>query len=108
MINNFCERYGKEIGTIDEKIYHAFPTIECLLHDSLETELRDLGFGYRAKYIANSMHIIKENGGIDWLFSLRSLTYPETKAKLLKLTGGIHLFSTNHNKLDLKLRIVYV
>jgi hypothetical protein len=32
-----------------------------------EKQLRDLGFGYRALYIVESVKIIKDKGGINWL-----------------------------------------
>ncbi|KAJ3129308.1 8-oxoguanine glycosylase ogg1 [Nowakowskiella sp. JEL0407] len=86
MIEKLCEKYGKYIDTLDDKKYYAFPTIDSLCGDNIEQELRDLGFGYRAKYVAKTAKDLKEKG-VDWLFSLRTQPYEDVKAELLKFHG---------------------
>merc|ERR1719320_585540 len=67
MVENMCTKYGKPVATVvtpegDEgsepgsKCYYAFPEIEALVErgPALESDLRGLGFGYRAGYIAST------------------------------------------------------
>ncbi|MFH5835572.1 DNA-3-methyladenine glycosylase family protein [Proteiniclasticum sp. C24MP] len=56
-IRKISEKYGKEIASAGEKHY-AFPTPEEL-SQATEKELRDLGVGYRAKYIYETVQAIR-------------------------------------------------
>jgi N-glycosylase/DNA lyase len=47
MIEKLCENYGQEVGQVDGKAYFSFPTVSELSDDGVESELRNLGFGYR-------------------------------------------------------------
>lgn len=81
-VENLCIHYGKYIATIDNKAYYDFPTPEALTTPppkipSVESHLRALGFGYRAKYIATTASLIaNEKGGLPWLDSLRNPLAP--------------------------------
>lgn len=80
------------MATLDETEFYDFPTLDQLLSEPNNTEsiLRELGFGYRAKYIANTAKMIKSDHaplGELWLHTLRSVTYPEAKASLIQLQG---------------------
>jgi N-glycosylase/DNA lyase len=82
---------------------HDFPTPESLNEKKVEAHLRELGFGYRAKYIAETARIIAQDKPSEWLDSLRnpdfpafnavaivdgpSSTYKDAQAALLSLTG---------------------
>jgi len=70
MIDNLCKNYGDPIAKLKGVTYYSFPTISQLMK-ATEDELRNLGFGYRAKYIVDATIYIEEKGGIDWLFALR-------------------------------------
>ena len=73
MVENMCTRYGEPVATIvtpnddvngeaaDSKCYYAFPEIEALVDQgtALEADLRALGFGYRAAYIAKTAQQLK-------------------------------------------------
>ncbi|KAI8823472.1 DNA N-glycosylase [Fimicolochytrium jonesii] len=99
MVNNLCINYGPYIGTVPghPHPYHGFPSVARLAGDGMESELRKLGFGYRAKYIMKAAQYIMEketalktdagdsNGG--WLENLRHLPYEECRAELIKLAG---------------------
>lgn len=101
MVENMCTRYGEPVATIvtpdddvngeaaDTKCYYAFPEIEALVDQgtALEADLRALGFGYRAAYIAKTAQQLKDSGGRAYLESVRGMEYVEAKAELLKLTG---------------------
>lgn len=54
MISRLCAQYGTKLGTVDGEVYHAFPTLEQL-RAADEGKLRELGFGYRAKYLPRAI-----------------------------------------------------
>ena len=88
MVEKLCDNYGEKVMELDGKTYFSFPTIESLAATGVEEKLRQLGFGYRAKYINQSaQHIHNDKGGVEWLFSLREKPYGEAKAELMKLHG---------------------
>lgn len=58
MFNAMAERYGTEHEINDKKVYE-FPTPEQL-SEATEEELRELGIGYRAKYIVETVKQFEE------------------------------------------------
>jgi N-glycosylase/DNA lyase len=76
MVEKLCTNYGDLVATIDDRSYHDFPAPEALTGKDVEARLRELGFGYRAKYICQTAVMVseKEKG---WLDSLRN---PESPA----------------------------
>lgn len=73
MAAKLCLHYGPYLGTIDGVPYHDFPSPAALATDSVEAHLRELGFGYRAKYIARTARmIVHEKGGLAWLENHRN------------------------------------
>ncbi|KAK7504360.1 hypothetical protein BaRGS_00004226 [Batillaria attramentaria] len=87
MVEKLCENYGSPVAIVDGKMYHSFPAISSLAVDGVEERLRELGFGYRAKFIATSARYITENHGEEWVASLRQRPYEEAKTELMKLCG---------------------
>ncbi|KAI9253894.1 DNA glycosylase [Phascolomyces articulosus] len=92
MVQNLCIHYGPEIVTLDGVTYYDFPSIETLAKlkkGVLEEKLRQLGFGYRAKYIAQTTLQVyaKEQEQKDWLMSLRHASYSDAKQALVSLSG---------------------
>eukprot|EP00127_Corallochytrium_limacisporum_P005898 Clim_evm43s214 gene=Clim_evmTU43s214 len=90
MVTKLCKEYGDLIGTdaSDGQEWYAFPKITQLTGDDIEQRLRDLGFGYRAKFIVQSARQLNERGGIPWLYSLRDeMTHGEAKDHLMQLHG---------------------
>lgn len=103
MVHKLCKHYGTLIGHIDGEAMHDFPTPESLNEKKVEAHLRELGFGYRAKYIADTARIIAQEKPLAWLDSLRNpdfpafnavavvdgsqSTYKDAQAALLSLTG---------------------
>ncbi|KAI8988347.1 DNA glycosylase [Mycotypha africana] len=95
MIHKLCTQFGQKIAIVDDQEeFYDFPSLEALLadeeHRSTEKVLRDLGFGYRAKYIVNTAKFIKENypeQGQRWLNTLREKPYLEAKEALMQLQG---------------------
>ena len=95
--------YGPFIGTISDEPIHDFPTPQDLSGPKVESHLRELGFGYRAKYIAQTARVIALEKPAGWLETLRNPesamqttqhvpgdklpTYREAHDELLSLTG---------------------
>ncbi|XP_059222967.1 N-glycosylase/DNA lyase isoform X1 [Stomoxys calcitrans] len=105
MINWLCSNYGNKIGNFHSKDEYSFPTLESLIkhQNELESRLRSAKFGYRAKFIAQSVMKINEFGGYDWFEKLRTLPYNEARIELAKVPGigfkvadCICLMSLNH------------
>ncbi|EHN00944.1 Ogg1p [Saccharomyces cerevisiae x Saccharomyces kudriavzevii VIN7] len=61
MCNSLSSNFGNLITTIDGVTYHSFPTSEELASRGTETSLRELGFGYRAKYIIETAKKLKKD-----------------------------------------------
>jgi N-glycosylase/DNA lyase len=68
--------------------FYAFPTILELSKKGVSEKLRQLGFGYRAKFIHESaIYLSNQNEGINWLYNLRKLSYEEAHQSLRQLSG---------------------
>ena len=65
---------------------HAFPTVDALAACE-EQSLRDIGFGYRAKYIRGAARQVQAAGGAAWLHSLRGRPSADVQAALVALDG---------------------
>ncbi|WEL20044.1 DNA-3-methyladenine glycosylase family protein [Candidatus Nanohalococcus occultus] len=81
MFNKIAEQHGEKIEYKGETLL-KFPDHETLLELS-EDELRDIGVGYRAKYIAESMKILEEFEHTD----LDDMSYEEAREEMKKLYG---------------------
>lgn len=88
MVENLCLTYGDKVFSLeDDKHYHSFPSIDSLSQEGVEAKLRQLGFGYRAGYIAKSAKQLKELGGAQYLLDLRKESYEDARESLIKLNG---------------------
>lgn len=79
--------------------YHPFPSPERLAQPDIEEKLRELAFGYRARYIFETARLLlskieekREDGlkyeSVDhYLSSLRTMTYEEARKELLQFQG---------------------
>lgn len=85
MVDKLCTHYGAYIGTLEGRAYHDFPEPSALTGENVESHLRELGFGYRAKYIYRTAKMIAEEREEGWLDSLRN---PESPAYLEKASFG--------------------
>ncbi|KAJ1928058.1 8-oxoguanine glycosylase ogg1, partial [Tieghemiomyces parasiticus] len=108
MVDNLCRTFGQPLGhipshhvldTASESVtlepFYTFPTL-AELHQArdnrtLEPTLRALGFGYRARYIQNTVEALVAAHGAhqadSWLRSLRDEPYDVARAALLQLSG---------------------
>ncbi|RJE26638.1 N-glycosylase DNA lyase [Aspergillus sclerotialis] len=77
MVEKLCLNYGRPVATIDGRAYHDFPPPEALTGKDVETRLRNLGFGYRAKYIYQTAVMVAEERESGWLNGLQN---PESPA----------------------------
>jgi len=97
MIGKLCKFYGPlifdgdaakrpDIGSV-----YGFPDIETLAQDGVEKKLRELGFGYRAKFIQQAAsHMLEKSHPSNprvWVESLRDLPYEEVREKLIEIPG---------------------
>ena len=87
MVEKLCQHFGTLLLTYENIPYYNFPEIESLANAEVEPKLRQLGFGYRAKFIQQSAVKILENGGREWLLGLRKVPYLEAKSALMSLPG---------------------
>ena len=83
MVSKLCSGYGERI----DDDWHAFPAPAALAGESVERELRELGFGYRAKFIVGTARMLVEKGGRDWLMGLREMGETEARIALQTLPG---------------------
>ncbi|KAL3233533.1 N-glycosylase/DNA lyase [Nakaseomyces bracarensis] len=68
MCHALAQNFGDYIGKFQERDYYSFPTSNQLAENATESTLRDLGFGYRAKYIietAKKFVQAKQEVGVD-------------------------------------------
>jgi len=96
MVEALARHYGSPLGSplSDDASpappFHAFPTV-AQLASATEAELRLLGFGYRARYVAASAALLaaKPGGGEAWLLGLRDpgLSAAECVKQLCSLPG---------------------
>ncbi|CAK7200561.1 8-oxoguanine glycosylase ogg1 [Sporothrix eucalyptigena] len=90
MAHKLCLHYGPLLGTIDGEPFHDFPTPAALAAPTVEAHLRQLGFGYRAKYIAQTAQTLCGDKHEGWLEQLRNPACPSPGSKntaLSKSTG---------------------
>lgn len=76
MVHKLCAHYGPYIGSIGDQPFHDFPEPEALAGAHVEAHLRELGFGYRARYIAQTAEAVAHRHGPGWLIGLRNPDCP--------------------------------
>ncbi|KAL9612570.1 MAG: hypothetical protein Q9167_002820 [Letrouitia subvulpina] len=75
-MQKLCLHYGPLIGHIDSQPFHDLPSSSALTDPKVEAHLRQLGFGYRAKYIHQTAVIVSQDHEEGWLDSLRNPESP--------------------------------
>lgn len=83
MRDEIAKKYGGQIER-NGRTYYRFPTLEEL-SKATEDELRNIGVGYRAKYIVETVKIMQDDFPSEK--ELKEMTYSEAKEELLKLYG---------------------
>ncbi|XP_041941892.1 N-glycosylase/DNA lyase [Alosa sapidissima] len=87
MVERLCHTLGPHLLTIEDTHYHDFPTLQALADNGVEACLRDLGFGYRARFLQQSARLILDKHSPDWLHQLRGAPYEEAREALRTLPG---------------------
>ena len=75
-MEKLCIHYGPEVGQVGAKTFHDMPGPSALIAPGVEAHLRQLGFGYRAKYLHRTAVMLAEDRGIGWLDCLRNPESP--------------------------------
>lgn len=101
MLDRLRASFGRKLLELDGFSFHEFPTPDQLSQAS-EQELRDLGFGYRAKYVVKTVQQLQDLGGSSYLTSLvspektseqRSLALQQFSGVGRKVADCVALFS---------------
>ncbi|XP_035500242.2 N-glycosylase/DNA lyase [Scophthalmus maximus] len=87
MVDRLCQALGAPLCQLDQTSYHDFPALAALADSSVEARLRDLGFGYRARFLQQSAKQILDTHGLQWLKGLRSVPYLQARDALRTLPG---------------------
>lgn len=87
MVERLCQALGTPLCQLDQTSYHDFPTLSVLADSGVEERLRDLGFGYRARFLQQSAKQILDTYGLQWLDGLRNAPYLEARDALRTLPG---------------------
>lgn len=93
LVNKLCITYGHKAVCYQDVDYYSFPSMSALAQPGVEKKLRELGFGYRAKFIQGTASCIdQKEEGEEWLYNLRNVPYNEAhQGKRFILSKG---FST--------------
>lgn len=91
MCDALCENYGDFIAEYEGEPYFSFPGPEKLCAPEVEGRLRELGFGYRAKYIQQTAAMFMNpelpDITLESLHALRDSSYESSHLYLLQLVG---------------------
>ncbi|XP_068189055.1 N-glycosylase/DNA lyase [Antennarius striatus] len=87
MVERLCRALGAPLCHLDQTSYHNFPSLFALADDGVEERLRDLGFGYRARFLQQSAKQILDTHGLEWLDNLRGVPYLQARDALRSLPG---------------------
>ena len=89
-MEKLCVHYGPIVGHLDSKPYYDMPTPSALTAPGVESHLRQLGFGYRAKYLHQTAIMVSKEHGSGWLDCLRN---PESPILGTKPSGAGEMLS---------------
>ncbi|RLV91214.1 N-glycosylase/DNA lyase [Spathaspora sp. JA1] len=91
MCDGLCQEFGQYIDEYNDIKYYSFPDYKTLAQPNVESRLRELGFGYRAKYIYQTALKFSDatypDITIENLYNLRHEKYQTAHDFLLQLTG---------------------
>ncbi|KAI4086794.1 MAG: hypothetical protein LQ344_007270 [Seirophora lacunosa] len=76
MMEKLCVHYGPLLGYLGKTPFYDMPSPSVLADPKVESHLRQIGFGYRAKYLYQTAVMISEKPEQSWLDSLRNPEKP--------------------------------
>lgn len=91
MCDSLCQEFGTYINDYEGHAYYSFPQPDVLAAPDVEGKLRDLGFGYRARYINQTAKMFMDPEvpeiSLATLHEQRLKSYDEAHEYLLQLSG---------------------
>lgn len=91
MCDALCTEFGDYVGKFEGTEHYSFPHPLKLAAVEVEAKLRELGFGYRAKYIQQTAAMFVDENlpeiTLDSLHNLRKMSYEVAHEYLLQLKG---------------------
>ena len=81
-MEKLCTNYGSLIGHVNDRAFYDMPKPAALAHSSVECSLRQLGFGYRAKYLYETAVMLSKERNPGWLDGLRNPESPVMGKKI--------------------------
>ena len=82
-VENLSKKYGEKI-IFQNKEFYLFPSIENLFNISKE-DIKDMGLGYRDRYIINAIEYLKNNH--DLFIKLENMKDEDALNELMKING---------------------
>lgn len=102
-MEKLCIHYGPLLGHVGITPYHDMPSPSVLADPKVESHLRQLSFGYRAKYLYQTAAMISQEHEWGWLDSLRNPEKPvmgqEPSSAGEMQPGGREGYRTAHEEL---------
>ena len=102
-MEKLCVHYGPLLGYLDSKPFYDMPSPSALIDPSVESQLRQLGFGYRAKYLHQTAVMISKGHEPGWLDGLRNPESPILGRKVFEagelFPGGRDGYRKAHGEL---------
>ncbi|KAK6954334.1 hypothetical protein Daesc_004301 [Daldinia eschscholtzii] len=99
MVHKLCKYYGPLVGLIGDEAFHDFPTPQALSGKKVEAHLRELGFGYRAKYIAETARLVCEEKPEGWLERLINPENPGWSKAVIPKDAEVPTYRHAHEQL---------
>lgn len=87
MVKRMTDTFGDHVATLDSLKIHDFPPPERLV--DTEPQLREMGLGYRAKYISRTAEMMVERcqDKPDYLEGLRTQSFDTAKTEIMEFLG---------------------
>mmetsp|Transcript_32963 Transcript_32963/g.57872 ORF Transcript_32963/g.57872 Transcript_32963/m.57872 type:complete len:319 (-) Transcript_32963:628-1584(-) len=85
-IEGIRKTFGTLVADALGRDWYAFPSVKSLSQAD-ESQLKQLGLGYRAKYLVQAVQQIQEKGGEEWLNSLYGQPHDVLRSELTSLMG---------------------
>ncbi|AOW01620.1 YALI0B12870p [Yarrowia lipolytica CLIB122] len=86
LVQKMTITFGDHVATLDDLKIHSFPSPDKLA--DTEPILRELGLGYRAKYISKTAEmLLTKPGGEQFLHELRDASFDEAKSSIMEFLG---------------------